>query len=109
IATVFKQRAPGMSLDRIPLYVWSVLVMAFMILFAMPAVMVSSTMLILDRLEGTHFFDIATGGDTLLWQHLFWFFGHPEVYIIFIPATGIISAIIPTFVRRPLFGYLPLV
>ncbi|MBZ9811354.1 cytochrome c oxidase subunit I [Mesorhizobium sp. BR1-1-9] len=109
IATVFKQRAPGMSLDRIPLYVWSVLVMAFIILFAMPAVMVSSTMLILDRLVGTRFFDPAAGGDALLWQHLFWFFGHPEVYIIFIPATGFVSAILPTFVRRPVFGYLGIV
>ncbi|WP_214474971.1 cytochrome c oxidase subunit I [Mesorhizobium sp. dw_380] len=109
IATVFKQRAPGMSLDRIPLYVWSVLVTAFVILFAMPAVMVSSTMLILDRLVGTKFFDPTAGGDALLWQHLFWFFGHPEVYIIFIPATGFVSAILPTFVRRPVFGYLGIV
>ncbi|AMX96915.1 cytochrome c oxidase subunit I [Mesorhizobium sp. M7A.F.Ca.US.014.04.1.1] len=109
IATVFKQRAPGMSLDRIPLYVWSVLVTAFVILFAMPAVMVSSTMLILDRLVGTKFFDPVAGGDALLWQHLFWFFGHPEVYIIFIPATGFVSAILPTFVRRPVFGYLGIV
>ncbi|TPI21821.1 cytochrome c oxidase subunit I [Mesorhizobium sp. B3-2-1] len=109
IATVFKQRAPGMSLDRIPLYVWSVLVTAFVILFAMPAVMVSSTMLILDRLVGTKFFDPAAGGDALLWQHLFWFFGHPEVYIIFIPAAGFVSAILPTFARRPVFGYLGIV
>jgi cytochrome c oxidase subunit 1 len=99
-------RAPGMTLDRIPLFVWASLVTAFMILFAMPAVMVSSTMLILDRLVGTHFFDIATGGDVLLWQHLFWFFAHPEVYFIFIPATGMASAILPTFVRRPMFGHL---
>ncbi|MDX8449951.1 cytochrome c oxidase subunit I [Mesorhizobium captivum] len=109
IATVFKQRAPGMTLDRIPIFVWSVLVTAFVILFAMPAVMVSSTMLILDRLIGTKFFDPAAGGDALLWQHLFWFFGHPEVYIIFIPATGFVSAILPTFVRRPVFGYLGIV
>jgi cytochrome c oxidase subunit 1 len=94
-----------MTLDRIPLFVWAALVTAFMILFAMPAVMVSSTMLILDRLVGTHFFDIATGGDVLLWQHLFWFFGHPEVYFIFVPATGMVSAILPTFVRRPMFGH----
>jgi cytochrome c oxidase subunit 1 len=109
IATVFKQRAPGMTLDRMPLYVWSALVMAFIILFAMPAVMVSSTMLILDRLVGTQFFNPAAGGDALLWQHLFWFFGHPEVYIIFIPATGFVSAILPAFVRRPVFGYLGIV
>jgi cytochrome c oxidase subunit I+III len=75
----------------------------------MPAVMVASTMLILDRLVGTHFFNPAEGGDALLWQHLFWFFGHPEVYIIFIPATGMVSSIIAAFSRRPVFGYLPLV
>src|SRR5436305_1014405 len=101
IVTTFKQRAPGMTLDRIPLFVWSMLVTSFLIIFAMPAVMVASTMLILDRLVGTHFFNPAEGGDTLLWQHLFWFFGHPEVYIIFIPATGMVSSIIVTFSRRP--------
>jgi cytochrome c oxidase subunit I+III len=111
IATVFKQRAPGMSLSRIPLFVWAQLVTAFMIIFAMPAVMLSSTMLTLDRLPhvNTHFFNHAEGGDSLLWQHLFWFFAHPEVYIIFIPATGFISAILPAFTRRKMFGYLPLV
>jgi cytochrome c oxidase subunit 1 len=109
IATIFKQRAPGMSLDRIPIFVWSMLVTSFVILFAMPAVMIASTMLILDRLVGTHFFNPAEGGDALLWQHLFWFFGHPEVYIIFIPATGFVSAIIPTFVRRPMFGHMAIV
>jgi cytochrome c oxidase subunit I len=109
IVTVFKMRAPGMTLDRIPLFVWAALVTAFMIIFAMPAVMVSSTMLILDRLVGTHFFNWAEGGDSLLWQHLFWFFGHPEVYFIFIPATGIVSSIIVTFSRRKMFGYVALV
>jgi len=109
IATVFKQRAPGMTLDRIPLYVWAVLVTSFVILFAMPAVMVSSSMLIMDRLINTHFFNPGNGGDPLLWQHLFWFFGHPEVYIIFIPATGFVSGILPAFTRRPVFGYLALV
>ncbi|WP_225768546.1 cytochrome c oxidase subunit I [Inquilinus sp. Marseille-Q2685] len=109
VVTVFKQRAPGMSLDRVPLFVWAMLVTAFMILFAMPAVMVSSTMLILDRLVGTHFFNPAEGGDALLWQHLFWFFGHPEVYIIFLPATGMVSAIVATFARRPVFGHLGMV
>jgi cytochrome c oxidase subunit I len=105
IVTIFKQRAPGMTLDRIPLFVWAALVTDFMILFAMPAVMVASTMLILDRLVGTHFFNWAEGGDVLLWQHLFWFFGHPEVYFIFIPATGIVSAIVAPFSRRKVFGY----
>jgi cytochrome c oxidase subunit 1 len=109
IVTVFKQRAPGMSLDRIPLFVWSQLVTSFAVIFAMPAVMMASTMLILDRLLGMHFFNPAEGGDALLWQHLFWFFGHPEVYIIFLPATGMVSEIIATFSRRPVFGYLALV
>jgi len=105
ITTVFKLRAPGMTLNRIPLFVWAMLVTAFMIIFAMPAVMLGSGMLILDRLVATHFYNPGEGGDALLWQHLFWFFGHPEVYLIFIPALGFISAIIPTFARRPIFGY----
>jgi cytochrome c oxidase subunit 1 len=105
ITTVFKLRAPGMSIERIPLFVWAMLVTMFMIMFAMPAVMIGSTTLILDRLVGTHFYNPAEGGDALLWQHLFWFFGHPEVYMIFLPATGIVSAIVPTFARRPQFGY----
>ena len=109
ICTVFKQRAPGMTLDRIPIFVWAMVVTSFVVLFAMPAVMLSSTMLILDRLVGTHFFNPAEGGSALLWQHLFWFFGHPEVYIIFIPATGMVSAIVVTFARRPIFGYLVIV
>jgi cytochrome c oxidase subunit I+III len=105
ITTVFKVRAPGMTLNRLPLFVWAMLVVAFMILFAMPAVMLSSTALIMDRLVGTHFYNPAEGGDALLWQHLFWFFGHPEVYLIFIPGLGFLSSIIPTFARRPIFGY----
>jgi cytochrome c oxidase subunit I+III len=109
IATIFKQRAPGMSLNRMPLFVWAVLVMAFMIVFAMPPVMLASFMLALDRLVGTVFFDPTAGGDPLLWQHLFWFFGHPEVYIIFLPALGMVSTIIITFTRRPIFGYTALV
>jgi cytochrome c oxidase subunit 1 len=109
IVTVFKQRAPGMTLDRIPVYVWSMLVTAFLVVFALPAIMLASTTLILDRLVGTHFFDPAVGGDTLLWQHMFWFFGHPEVYIIFLPGAGMVSAIIPVFSRRPLIGYLAVV
>jgi cytochrome c oxidase subunit I+III len=105
ISTVFKLRAPGMSLERIPLFVWTMLVMSFMVVFAMPAVMLASTLLIMDRLVGTHFYNPAEGGDPLLWQHLFWFFGHPEVYIIFIPGLGFMSTIIETFARRPIFGY----
>ena len=109
ITTVFKMRAPGMSLNRIPIFVWSQVVTSFMVIFAMPAVMLSSTSLILDRLVQTHFFDVEQGGDAILWQHLFWFFGHPEVYIIFIPGTGIISTLITTFSRRHIFGYLAVV
>jgi len=105
ITTIFKQRAPGMSLNRMPVFVWAQLVTSFMVVFAMPAVMAASSFLIMDRLVGTHFFNPAEGGDSLLWQHLFWFFGHPEVYIIFIPATGVVSEIIPAFARRPIFGY----
>jgi cytochrome c oxidase subunit I+III len=109
VVTVLKQRAPGMSLNRIPLFVWSMLVTSFLIILAMPAIMVASSALILDRLVGTHFFNPAEGGDVLLWQHLFWFFGHPEVYIIFVPAVGMVSTILSTFCRRPVFGYLALV
>jgi cytochrome c oxidase subunit I+III len=105
IVTILKLRAPGMSLNRMPLFVWAVLVMSFMIVFAMPAVMVVSVLLALDRTVGTHFFNVAEGGEPLLWQHLFWFFGHPEVYIIFIPALGMVSAIIIAFTGRKIFGY----
>jgi cytochrome c oxidase subunit 1 len=105
IGTVFKLRAPGMSLNRIPLFVWSMLVMAFMVVFAMPAVAVASMYLALDRLIDMHIFNYAEGGDALLWQHMFWFFGHPEVYIIFIPALGMVSSIVATFTRRKVFGY----
>jgi cytochrome c oxidase subunit 1 len=109
LCTAFKQRAPGMSLDRMPIYVWAMIATSFMVLFAMPAVMLASTALISDRLVGTHFFNPAEGGDPLLWQHLFWFFGHPEVYTIFLPAAGMVSAIVVTFARRPIFGYMPIV
>jgi cytochrome c oxidase subunit 1 len=105
IATILKQRAPGMSLNRLPLYVWAMLITSFMVIFAMPAVMTASSYLAMDRLIGTHFFNPAEGGDVLLYQHLFWFFGHPEVYIIFIPALGFVSSIIVTFTRRTIFGY----
>ncbi len=106
IATIFKMRAPGMSLNRIPLFCWSMLVQSFMVLFAMPAVMVASNIFLLtDRTIGTHFSNPAEGGDPLLYQHVFWFFGHPEVYIIFIPALGMVSAIVATNTRRAIFGY----
>jgi cytochrome c oxidase subunit I+III len=105
IVTAFKLRAPGMGLQRLPLFVWAMLVTAFMVIFAMPAVMVASSCLAMDRLVGTHFFNPVEGGDPLLWQHLFWFFGHPEVYIIFLPALGMVSSIVETSARRPVFGY----
>jgi cytochrome c oxidase subunit 1 len=105
IVTTFKMRAPGMSLNRMPVFVWAMVVTSFMVIFAMPAIMLASGVLAMDRLVDTHFFNPAEGGDALLWQHLFWFFGHPEVYIIFIPATGIVSMIVTTFSRRPMVGY----
>jgi cytochrome c oxidase subunit 1 len=109
ITTTFKLRAPGMTLNRIPIFVWAQVVTSFMVLFAMPAVMLASTALICDRLVNTHFFDVEQGGDALLWQHLFWFFGHPEVYIIFIPGSGIVSTLVATFSGRRMFGYLAVV
>jgi cytochrome c oxidase subunit I+III len=109
IVTIFKYRRPGMTLDRLPLFAWAQLVTSFMIIFAMPSVMLASTCLILDRLVGTHFFNQAEGGDPILYQHLFWFFGHPEVYLIFLPAQGLMSTLIPTFSGRPIVGYTALV
>jgi cytochrome c oxidase subunit I len=105
ICTILKARAPGMTLARMPLFAWAMLVQAVMIVFAMPAVALCSSMLISDRLVGTNFYNAAEHGDALLWQHLFWFFGHPEVYIIFIPATGFVSVLTETFSRRPIFAY----
>jgi len=105
ITTILKLRAPGMTLGRMPLFAWATLVTSFMIVLAMPAVMLSTTFLISDRLIGTHFYNYAEGGSNLLWQHLFWFFGHPEVYIIFLPALGFVSEITATFCRRSVFGY----
>jgi len=109
ITTILKMRAPGMTLRRMPLFVWGMLVTSVMVLFALPAVMLSSTALISDRLVQTHFYTPAQHGDVLLWQHLFWFFGHPEVYLIFLPPLGFISSIIATFARRPVFGYTAMV
>ncbi|HZU29384.1 MAG TPA: cytochrome c oxidase subunit I [Bryobacteraceae bacterium] len=109
IVTIMKMRAPGMSLNRIPMFVWAMFIQSFMVMFAMPAVMACSGMLLFDRSVGTHFFNPAEGGDPMLWQHIFWFFGHPEVYIIFVPALGMISHIVETFSRRPILGYTALV
>jgi cytochrome c oxidase subunit I len=105
IATILKMRAPGMTLARMPLYVWAVLVTSFMIVFSMPSVALASGFLLSDRLVGTQFYNSVERGDALLWQHLFWFFGHPEVYIIFLPGAGFVSEITATFCRRPVFGY----
>jgi len=109
IATILKHRTPGMALNRMPVFVWAMLVTSFMIMFSMPWVATASLFLAADRLIGTHFFNPAEGGDALLWQHLFWFFGHPEVYIIFIPSLGMVSHIVATFSRRPVFGYTAIV
>jgi cytochrome c oxidase subunit 1 len=105
VCTILKARAPGMTLSRMPLFAWAMLVQAVMIIFAMPAIALCSSMLISDRTLGTNFYNAAEHGDALLWQHLFWFFGHPEVYIIFIPATGFVSEITATFCRRPIFAH----
>ena len=105
VATILKARAPGMTLARMPLFAWAMLVVACMIIFAMPSIALASGMLISDRLVGTQFYNSWEHGDALLWQHLFWFFGHPEVYIIFLPATGFVSVIVETFCRRPVFAY----
>jgi len=109
LVTILKVRAAGMSMGRAPLFVWSQLIMAIMIIFAMPPLILASVMLGLDRMVGSHFFNAAAGGDPVLWQHLFWIFGHPEVYIILIPALGIVSAVITIFARRPIIGYTPIV
>ncbi|HEX2041103.1 MAG TPA: cytochrome c oxidase subunit I [Acidimicrobiales bacterium] len=105
IVTILKLRAPGMTLKRIPIFVWGELAMALQIVFALPALTLAAVMLTLERKFGFHFFEAEGGGDPLLWQHLFWIFGHPEVYIVALPGFGIASAIIPTWSRRPMVGY----
>src|SRR3954469_2778063 len=105
IATIFKMRAPGMTLMRMPLFVWNSLVTSVLLLFSLPVLTAGLAMLFIDRNYGGGFFDPAQGGNPVLWQHVFWFFGHPEVYILILPAFGIVTEILPVFSRKPLFGY----
>ena len=105
IVTIVKLRAPGLTFNRMPMFVWMTLITSFLVIFAFPSITAALILLMFDRYIGTSFYMVEQGGDPVLWQHLFWFFGHPEVYIMILPPMGIISDILPTFSRKPLFGY----
>ena len=105
VVTILRMRAPGLTINRMPLFVWMIMIMSFLLIFSLPSLTVASFFLFLDRHAGMHFFQASAGGDPLLWQHLFWSFGHPEVYILILPAFGMISEVLPVFSGKPIFGY----
>jgi heme/copper-type cytochrome/quinol oxidase subunit 1 len=109
IVTIIQLRAPGMTMKRMPMFAWMTFVTSFLAVFALPSLTTAAALLLFDRHLGTHFYNVAAGGDALLWQHLFWFFGHPEVYIMILPAMGLISEVIPVFSGKPLFGFMTVV
>jgi len=106
MVTIIQMRAPGMTFTRMPMFVWTILVTSFISVFAFPSLLVAVLLLLVDRQLGAHFYNVSQGGNALLWQNLFWFFGHPEVYILILPAMGIVSEIVPVFSRKPLFGFM---
>jgi cytochrome c oxidase subunit I len=106
MVTIIQLRAPGMTFSRMPMFVWTIFITSFISVFAFPSLLVAVLLLLVDRQLGAHFYNVAQGGNALLWQNLFWFFGHPEVYILILPAMGMVSEIVPVFSRKPLFGFM---